>query len=120
VYVFRLKPRILTDSFASLLEHGGIYLDIDTFILRPFADHSLLLYDTVMGMESRGPSYLRKPMSDDEMAPKGLCNAIIVARKGALFLERWLESYEEFRESRWTEHSVVSRALFEMRLLVMK
>jgi hypothetical protein len=64
-----------------LLEHGGIYLDIDTFIIRPFADHSLMLHDTVMGMEAHSLSFLRKPGSDDEMLPKGLCNAVIILSK---------------------------------------
>ena len=90
-----------------LLEHGGIYLDIDAFILQPFADHSLLRYDTVMGMEAHDLSFPRSFRPDDEMAPKGLCNAVIIAKKGAEFLQRWLESYEEFREDQWTEHSVV-------------
>lgn len=43
------------------------------------------------------------------MRPKGLCNAVIIARRGAEFLKRWLDSYEDFREDRWTEHSVVGR-----------
>jgi len=94
-----------------LLEHGGIYLDIDTFILRPFADHSLLSYDTVMGMEAPPLSLFRNLEPNDEMTPKGLCNAIIIARKGAAFIERWLESYDDFRESQWTEHSVASSLL---------
>ncbi|KAK8864262.1 hypothetical protein IAR55_001508 [Kwoniella newhampshirensis] len=89
-----------------LLEYGGIYLDIDTFILRPFADHSLLLHDTVLGMEARGLSFIHGLASDDEMEPKGLCNAVIIARKDAEFLQRWLASYEGFREDKWTEHSV--------------
>ncbi|WVQ82214.1 hypothetical protein IAT38_004342 [Cryptococcus sp. DSM 104549] len=89
-----------------LLEYGGIYLDIDTFILRPFAPFSLLQHDTVLALEAHGLTFLRPPGSDDEMKPKGLCNAVIVARKGAEFLERWLGSYEGFREDKWTEHSV--------------
>ncbi|ODO08764.1 hypothetical protein L198_00497 [Cryptococcus wingfieldii CBS 7118] len=89
-----------------LLEYGGIYIDIDTFILKSFAAASLLQYDTVLGLEAHGLTFLGGPGSDDEMRPKGLCNAIIVSRKGASFLTRWLESYEGFREDKWTEHSV--------------
>jgi hypothetical protein len=91
-----------------LLEHGGIYLDIDTFVLRPFADYSLMLHDVVMGMEARQLNFLRLPMSDDEMDPTGLCNAIIIARKGAEFLHRWMDTYDGFVEKHWAEHSVVS------------
>ena len=83
-------------------------MNIDTFVLRPFAEQSLMLHDTVMGMEARHLSFFRKPMSDDEMAPKGLCNAVIIARKGAEYLKIWLESYEGFNEDKWSEHSVVS------------
>ncbi|WWD17440.1 hypothetical protein CI109_101881 [Kwoniella shandongensis] len=89
-----------------LLEHGGIYLDIDTFVLRPFADYSLLLHDTVLAMEARELSFFHGLQSDDEMEPKGLCNAVIVAKKGSKFLKRWLDTYEVFREDKWTEHSV--------------
>jgi mannosyltransferase OCH1-like enzyme len=91
-----------------LLEYGGIYLDIDTYVIRPFAEHSLMLHDVVMGMEARELKFLRSPMSDDEMDPAGLCNGIIIARKGAEFLRRWMESYEGFVERHWAEHSVVS------------
>ncbi|RXK40870.1 hypothetical protein M231_01929 [Tremella mesenterica] len=89
-----------------LLEYGGIYLDIDTFILRPFIPHSLLLHDTIMALEAHSLSFLRPLHSDDEMSPKGLCNAIIISRKQSIFLKRWLESYDEFNENKWTEHSV--------------
>ncbi|ORX36844.1 hypothetical protein BD324DRAFT_579948 [Kockovaella imperatae] len=83
-----------------LLQHGGIYLDIDTFILRSFSKHSLLAYDTVMAMEAAQWDL------GDSMDPKGLCNGIIVARKGATFLERWLETYETFNGHKWADHSV--------------
>ncbi|WVO16357.1 hypothetical protein L204_104032 [Cryptococcus depauperatus] len=89
-----------------LLKYGGIYLDIDTMVLRSFSEVSLLQYNTVLGLEAHGLTFLRKPGWDDGMQPKGLCNAVIIARKGAEFLKRWLESYEGFREDNWTKHSV--------------
>lgn len=91
-----------------LQQHGGIYLDIDTFVIRPFAEESLLLHDVVMGMEARHLDWLRVPMSDDEMDPSGLCNAVIIARKDADFLKIWIDSYEAFDERQWAVHSVVS------------
>lgn len=90
-----------------LQQYGGVYLDIDTFVLRPFAPLSLYSYDTVLGMEARILNFLRGPRSDSEMDPKGLCNAVIISRPGSTFLDRWLESYEGFDETKWTEHSVV-------------
>ena len=91
-----------------LQQYGGVYLDIDTFVLRPFAPLSLYSYDTVLGMEARILNFFRGPRSDNEMDPKGLCNAIIISRPNAVFVDRWLESYEGFDETKWTEHSVVS------------
>ena len=93
-----------------LQTYGGVYIDIDTFILRDFHSMSLFQYDTVLGMEARILNFFRGPKSDDEMDPKGLCNAIIVSRPNATFVRRWLDSYEAFDENQWTEHSVV-RAL---------
>ncbi len=94
-------------------------MDIDTFIIRPFAPLSLYSYDTVMAMEARILNFLRGPQSDDEMDPKGLCNAIIISRPKSAFLERWLETYDAFDEKKWTEHSVVSISvsLFPLSLL---
>lgn len=97
-----------------LLQYGGIYLDIDTFVLRSFSSASLLQYDTVLALEAHGLTFLRK--LDDEMRPKGLCNAVIIARRGAEFLRRWLDSYEGFREDKWTEHSVVGKPKWLMLL----
>ncbi|WWC89494.1 uncharacterized protein L201_004418 [Kwoniella dendrophila CBS 6074] len=89
-----------------LRDYGGIYLDIDTFVLRSFADYGLLRQDVVLGMEAHGLTFLRGLKGDDEMNPKGLCNAIIIARKESEFIQRWLDSYEGFRSDKWTEHSV--------------
>jgi mannosyltransferase OCH1-like enzyme len=91
-----------------LQQFGGVYLDIDTFIIRPFAPLSLYSYDTVLGMEARTLNFLRGPNSDQEMDPKGLCNAVIISRPRSTFLQRWLNSYEAFDEKKWAEHSVVS------------
>lgn len=79
-----------------LQEHGGIYLDTDVFVHRDFDD--LLDYDVVMGREGGAE------------APR-LCNAVILARAGAPFLERWYAQYRSFRsrgiDEYWIEHSVV-------------
>lgn len=78
-----------------LLESGGIYLDMDVLCLRPFAPLLDLVEDddapdVVMGEE----------------CGVGLCNAIIVSRPGAAFLQRWLESYASFDAARWNHHAV--------------
>lgn len=72
-----------------LREFGGIYLDLDVISinpLKPFMQESC-----VMGIESG----------------TGLCNAVIMAQKDAVFLERWQQSYRDFRADLWNQHSVV-------------
>lgn len=67
-----------------------------------------MMQDTVLGMEAKHLSITHGKASDDEMDPKGLCNAIIVARPQSIFVKRWLDSYEEFDNRQWADHSVVS------------
>ncbi|CED82241.1 Glycosyltransferase, DXD sugar-binding motif [Phaffia rhodozyma] len=81
------------------LQHtGGIYLDIDVFVTRSFAP--LLPFHMVMAMEA-SPNSDRPPLD-----PEGLCNAVILSRKGERFLERWLESYKDFDGGDWAGLSV--------------
>ncbi|KAL0076615.1 hypothetical protein F4703DRAFT_1743529 [Phycomyces blakesleeanus] len=75
-----------------LAEHGGIYLDLDLISLQS-VDH-LLDHDFVMGQEGQGGSV-------------GLCNAMIMARPNAHFLQRWYATYSSFEEKDWNFHSVV-------------
>ncbi|WP_395734027.1 glycosyltransferase family 32 protein [Prosthecobacter sp.] len=75
-----------------LLEHGGVYLDMDVLTLCSFAP--LLRHPSVMARER----------------PGGLCNAVIFAAKGSEFIRRWYDSYTSFRskgkDEFWSEHSV--------------
>ncbi|KAJ3002505.1 hypothetical protein HKX48_002300 [Thoreauomyces humboldtii] len=72
---------------------GGIYLDTDVIVTKPF--DPLLHHQVVMGIE--GNRYLYG----------GLCNGVILAAPNAAFLDRWLESYRTFDDTRWSDHSVV-------------
>jgi hypothetical protein len=78
---------------AVLRRQGGIYLDIDTLCVRPFA--GLLGNACVMG---------RQP-------GRGLCNAVILSEPEGAFVSAWLESYGSFRsagrDAFWDEHSVI-------------
>jgi len=80
--VFRVKH---------LMEHGGIYLDMDTLCLRPFTP--LLHYECVMGHQN----------------PGGLCDATILAAPRSLFMRRWWNEYQWFRskghDEFWDEHA---------------
>jgi hypothetical protein len=71
-----------------LLESGGIYLDMDILCLRSFRE--LQHWDVVLAEEYG----------------VGLCNAVILARRGAIFLEQWLEAYSSFTNDEWNHHSV--------------
>jgi hypothetical protein len=76
----------------ALQRYGGIYLDMDVLVLRPF--DSLLSHDMVMAQEGEGGRV-------------GLCNAVILAKKGSEFVDLWLDSYKTFNQSDWNYHSVV-------------
>lgn len=101
------QERLTTTYSLRLQEYGGIYLDIDTFVFSSFKEAGLLAQDFVLGMEAQ-PLDFEYGFEEDEMRPKGLCNAIIVARKGSSFLEKWIQSYEWFDPDIWSDHSVVS------------
>lgn len=60
-----------------LLRHGGFYLDLDTICVRSF--EPLRRYPCVLGKEG---------------VIRGLCNAVIGAAPGALFVRKWLEGYD--------------------------
>ncbi|KAL1869730.1 hypothetical protein VTK73DRAFT_2938 [Phialemonium thermophilum] len=66
-----------------LRDTGGIYLDMDSFALRPFDQLLQSPYsrgrDVVLGHEG-GNRW-------------GLCNAVMVARPNSTFVERWLSTY---------------------------
>ncbi|RUS26258.1 hypothetical protein BC938DRAFT_471009, partial [Jimgerdemannia flammicorona] len=76
----------------ALLEFGGIYMDMDLLSLKPFAP--LLDAHFVMGEEGQG-------------GWSGLCNAVILARPNAPFLQRWRATYKTFDQRNWNHHSVV-------------
>lgn len=76
-----------------LYSEGGIYLDADAYVLQPFDSLLRSPRDVVMGHEGGDRS--------------GLTNAIILARPGASFIARWIESYADFEEGEWNQHSVL-------------
>ncbi|KAL7413929.1 hypothetical protein BDY24DRAFT_386906 [Mrakia frigida] len=82
----------------ALSERGGIYLDIDMFVIRPFTP--LMDFEVVMAMEASPNS------QKTALQPEGLCNAVILARPDSRFLDRWLASYQTFDGGTWAGHSV--------------
>jgi glycosyltransferase involved in cell wall biosynthesis/SAM-dependent methyltransferase len=84
-----------------LLEHGGIYLDLDTICQRSF--EPLLDGRVVMGREEQ-------LAADGTTKVVGLCNATIIAPPNAEFLRLWYETYREFKGGKagdaWNKFSV--------------
>ncbi|KAL3962803.1 hypothetical protein ACCO45_004326 [Purpureocillium lilacinum] len=115
-WIKRLKPHLEFDKITSALDNhlvhaahladtlrleiilsqGGIYLDTDVFILRPFTKllASPSPHDLVLGHEG-GNRW-------------GLCNAIIAARPNSTFVRRWLDTYKGADlNQEWNYHSVL-------------
>lgn len=97
IYHYAHKADII--RLQKLIEHGGIYLDIDTICLRSFDD--LLDYDFVMGTQ----------MNYGNTDIYGLCNAVMLSKPNSAFAIKWLDTYNSFkskgRDEHWDEHSVL-------------
>ena len=82
-----------------LIELGGIYLDMDVVVVRPFDELLRAGHAFVMGKEGdEGVGGLH-----------GLCNAVMIARPNASFALRWLDAYRSFGTldgDAWSHHSV--------------
>ncbi|GAB5590227.1 hypothetical protein Unana1_05127 [Umbelopsis nana] len=84
----------------ALKEFGGIYLDLDVIMMKSL-DY-LLDEQFAMGQEGIG-------------GWSGLCNAVILSRANAPFLQRWYETYKHFDQSQWNHHSVLLPRLLAAR-----
>ena len=77
-----------------LLEHGGIYLDIDVLTNKSFDDLLNTDKTCVMGLQATNTQF------------QGLCNAVIFAKPKSKFLQIWYDEYKNFDNSQWDYHSV--------------
>lgn len=81
----------------ALQEIGGLYLDCDTITIASMDD--LAVHPFVMGVQASIPG-----------AAGGLCNAIMMGRRGSRFAAIWLSRYGSFRsrghDRHWDFHSV--------------
>lgn len=66
-----------------LLEQGGIFLDLDTFLVRKLDE--FFKFDVTLGW----------PESQN------IGTQIILAKAGAKFIDLWLQSYKDYRASMW-------------------
>jgi hypothetical protein len=78
----------------TLIEHGGIYLDMDTITAKSF--DSLMNYPAVMGFEGKRGS--------------GICNAVIFSEPNNTFICDWYNEYKTFsskgKDKDWGTHSI--------------
>jgi hypothetical protein len=88
----RLEHQSDLVRLAVLAREGGIYLDTDVYVLKPFTDLLSSTRDVLMGHEG-GNRY-------------GLCNAVIISRPNSAFISKWRASYRTFDPKGWNQHSV--------------
>ncbi len=95
-----LHPQYQADiiRLEKLIQRGGVYLDIDTFVLKSFDDDLLLLSDheTVMGGD----------IVDDKI--ETLSNAIILSVPNSAFLQLWYDTMDKYMYNGypWAYHAV--------------
>jgi hypothetical protein len=82
----------------ALIEHGGIYADIDTLFIRPIPG-DLYEHSFVIGREAD----VRDELTG-QMRPS-LCNALMMAEPGAAFVRAWRERMAGALNGSWSNHS---------------
>lgn len=80
-----------------LIEHGGIYADIDTLFVRPYPP-SYYAHECLLGEE---PPVL----ASTGLLRPSLCNAVIFAHPGSRFMRRWRDVSAEVFDGSWSRHS---------------
>jgi hypothetical protein len=97
-----------------LLDHGGVYADMDTLFVNPLPRH---LFDQQCVLGEEDP--VQRPDGSVEVS---LCNAVIMAAPGAAFIRRWLARMYSVFDGTWSRHSCVEagklRSEFPDELLV--
>jgi hypothetical protein len=83
-----------------LVERGGIYADIDTIFVNPIPER-LYSKPFVLGREAN----IECQTTGEVMS--SLCNALIMAEKGAEFGRLWLERMAAAFDGSWSSHSTL-------------
>lgn len=82
---------------SKLIEHGGVYADMDTLFVNPMPD-SFYQNDFVAGVEGY--------IDDDQGKPQqSICNALMLSAKDARFPDRWLKNMFKVFDGSWSRHS---------------
>ena len=82
----------------ALIEHGGVYIDIDTIFLKPLSD-DLFEKPFVIGREQDFPDELT-----GEVKPT-LCNAFLMSAPGSEFASTWRARMGAAMNGTWNNHS---------------
>ena len=77
-----------------LIEHGGIYLDIDVWTNKSYDDLLSSNKSCIMGYQAKNTNM------------EGLCNAVILAKPQSEFIKMWIQQYVNFNNQEWDNHSV--------------
>lgn len=82
----------------ALIEHGGVYADIDTVFLRPYPEE-LFAKPFVIGRE--------EPVRDERSGElrASLCNAVLMAAPSSSFAAAWRERMGSALDGTWSHHS---------------
>ena len=81
-----------------LLEHGGIYADLDTLFLQPLPED---LYHQSFVLGAEAPVRL----GASEQGEDSLCNALIMSEPEAAFGAQWLANMYQVFDGTWSRHS---------------
>lgn len=84
----------------ALIQHGGVYADIDTLFVRPLPD-ALFHHPFVLGREGD----IADPATG--VARPSLCNAFILSAPGAAFARTWREELDAAFDGTWSNHSTL-------------
>ncbi|MBK6867486.1 MAG: glycosyl transferase [Burkholderiales bacterium] len=82
----------------ALIQHGGIYADMDTLFVQRY-DDALLTHDCVLGEEAAMPD------TTTGVLRPSLCNAVIIAQANAPFLLQWQALARQEFDGTWSRHS---------------
>ncbi len=82
----------------ALIEHGGVYADIDTIFVRAFPQE-LFQEPFVIGREP--------PVRDERTGERraSLCNALLMSEPGGAFARAWRERMAAALDGSWSNHS---------------
>lgn len=81
-----------------LLEHGGVYADIDTLFVAPYPD---AFYEPPVVMGREDPVWCERT----QRTRPSVCNAVILAQRGAPFLRELRRRMEDAFDGTWSGHS---------------